>query len=616
MKFGLLFFLFLILGLLYFNSSKEIKHTLRQKEKLSTKSENDTFCNIDFLGIRENEQVEINCQYDLTGQSFRLPSNVKIKYAGGALTGGELIFTHNGKIDGELLNLGLKISGDITLSKRKYILNPDLWEIKQGVVSNFIALKNRRYFNLAVERAKELGANIFEINNSFDAYFNVEAKPLDHSLKQVNIAIHQNSLKIPSNIHLKMSDKVHLRTQPNNSPYYALISSYGTQNIKITGGHLWGDRYAHSYKNFKENSKLNTHEWGRVVSMMGTYNVLIENVEIKDSTGDGYHQSHLFMRDRNGRLVDENKTTKKVIIQKCSLINNRRSNINIIDGRDIVVKDNIIRDAGVDGVYPQSGISLRMEDHETRNDYIMELQEVENIRITDNKFYGSKNIDIVFSRASNSIVENNIFTNSIYLRESHHVSIKKNIFRGTGISFDTAISVVSDDPRDKNNRLNHSNNISHNKIYNFTHGITVDGENHLLDENEVIDAHLGILLLSCNESEFIGNKIISQIKHSQGYSVSDSGMQARSIIIKRGEVKVDGSPLFLTGVRSYDGFEGENTIIIDGVLFSSRDKEPVSVTGSQNVIIENSFSSGGFKQEDSENVLFLENKQGKMAFNQ
>lgn len=90
------------------------------------------------------------------------------------------------------------------------------------------------------------------------------------------------SLRMHDNVTLKMQDDTILQTMTNNAPQYDLILINKVHNAHVIGGTLIGDRDTHTGTN---------GEWGMGIRILGSQNVVIENVIAKDFWGDGFYVS-------------------------------------------------------------------------------------------------------------------------------------------------------------------------------------------------------------------------------------------------------------------------------------------------------------------------------------
>ncbi|WNH10241.1 hypothetical protein [Thalassobellus suaedae] len=167
-------------------------------------------CNFDLNTVQTGDIIVINCIMDLEGQSINLPPNVNLVYEGGDIINGTINVSDNTVISGELLNASLIIGGSTPQMKdTTFNFDPKRWGIVEGKVTNEVALSNRNILQNMIDQTKSMGIETFFIDK-MDAYFHFDYGWYD-SKGYNDMAIH-----LPSNFHLKMSDKTHLRLQPNH----------------------------------------------------------------------------------------------------------------------------------------------------------------------------------------------------------------------------------------------------------------------------------------------------------------------------------------------------------------------------------------------------------------
>lgn len=194
----------------------------------------------------------------------------------------------------------------------------------------------------------------------------------------------QRSIILKSNIDLDLNGST-IQIEANNETNYRILSTIGENNIKIKNGIIIGDRYQHSYK---ENS---TNEWGMGVSVLGSKNVELINLQIKDTTGDGIYVGAI------DGIFSEN-----LIINNCNISNNRRQGISIINGKKIEIMNCEIYN--INGTDPQSGICIECNNPES--EYTDELS------IHDNIIYdAAENLGIHVYRG---LINGDIYNNTVY----------------------------------------------------------------------------------------------------------------------------------------------------------------------------------------------------------
>lgn len=151
-------------------------------------------------------------------------------------------------------------------------------------------------------------------------------------------------LRVPSNVWLRLSPGAVLRHRATGSPAYKIVRiGHGASNVRIDGGGVvQGDRASHDF------SSGGTHEWGYCLAIIGgVSNVVVENVTLRDCTGDG-----LSIHDRG----TDSSRPRGLRIRNVLATNNRRQGMSIVGASGVVVEGG--RFELTSGTPPQSGIDL------------------------------------------------------------------------------------------------------------------------------------------------------------------------------------------------------------------------------------------------------------------
>lgn len=120
---------------------------------------------------------------------------------------------------------------------------------------------------------------------------------------------------------------------------YDVLNVYNVSNVIIRNITIVGDRDTHTGL---------SGEWGMGIGVGSSDTVRIENVTMKNCWGDG-----LYIGKLSDDPVADNKNIKVV---NCTITNNRRNNVSIIHGDDILIDGCTITNAN--GVAPQRGIDI------------------------------------------------------------------------------------------------------------------------------------------------------------------------------------------------------------------------------------------------------------------
>ncbi len=132
--------------------------------------------------------------------------------------------------------------------------------------------------------------------------------------------------------------------------------------INITSSPLTD--YQISQINAKVDSQNYTHEWGHGIEISGSNNIEIENIEIKDCTGDAILTSWLEYKANSADYTQDDMGSR-IKIHDCDLHHCRRQGISLTGSNDINIMNNKIHHIGyaddgvtVDGTAPMFGIDI------------------------------------------------------------------------------------------------------------------------------------------------------------------------------------------------------------------------------------------------------------------
>ena len=420
----------------------------------------------------------------------------------------------------------------------------DKKNIIEGVVSDEIALNNRNVLNESIIYAKENGFTVFEINN-IDAYFKVS----ENNKHEV-----ETSIEIPSDFHFKMGDNCDLRVQPNNNKKYVLVYSRGTENVLISGGVLWGDRYDHEY------SSGGTQEWGHLIMFRGVHNSTIDNVELREGTGDGFEVGGIEHRNNDGSIKANGRESYNVTIKNCIIDDNRRNNISIVDGTNIFVEYNTISNSGsykddaTDGTSPRAGIDIEpYKKNAPDNNSVYDWEKCEEIHIRHNKFINSGSGDLIFFNGENSYAYGNEFSGSVGTSYGYNNKIYDNIFTSKKPDAATGGKAINIDPvvywANGEHRLTDWE-IYGNTITGYQFGMVIGGKDNYVHDNTITNCQRGITFLSSASGLFENNDITSNVSGSIGYRNFWGGdYTMTNMLISGGTIDCVASSINLNGIN-------------------------------------------------------------------
>ena len=558
-------------------------------------------CDFDVSTIAPHTDILINCIYDLNGETLTMPNGVTLKHgAEGKLINGT-ISGDNLKIDGKLLNSTLKIgTGNATLITPEFSFEKENWSLTEGPVSKTLALNNRKHLNSIIELVKRLGATVFEIDQ-LDAYFDVSGVA---AYNPKNFA--PFSIRIPSNFHFKMSPRTFLRVQPSSGWADQLLYSSQTENVKISGGHLIGDRIQHDYVSAADGDSAadrSTHEYGSLVYFGGVINADIDNIQMKDHTGDCIQIQSSGNRRKDGAPVPGETYTKNIRITNCILDGARRNNISLTSCENVLIENNTILNAGLEvpenpdakGTDPRASIDLEaFRETETINgtNILNEYEIVTNVTIRNNDFRGNFR-GINFFSTSNVTVTLNHFDDGVTMLQSSHITVDNNIFdKGPTSNYDPVLDRACYFTSFLRNGVhqNTNNSFTNNTVTGYGLGVGIGGKNAKVLNNNIRDCTEGISFFNGDSNGILidNNSISSALETSIGFSALIGEIE--DVLITNNTVNVQERHVSFGNINKK---ANTNTpyIVFDGCTFETKadgTAVPIVFSGSNNITVKNS----------------------------
>ena len=144
---------------------------------------------------------------------------------------------------------------------------------------------------------------------------------------------------------IELAENAVLKAIPSPYKHYSLISLYEVDNVRITGGKVFGDRFEHL---------ATGGDGGYGIGMWRATNIVVENMEVADCWGDSIFIRFLNYKDENGQTYGE--PCKNIIISNCVLHGSRRQGISVIGAVGLTVRDCEIYD--ITEVAPKTGIDI------------------------------------------------------------------------------------------------------------------------------------------------------------------------------------------------------------------------------------------------------------------
>ena len=466
-----------------------------------------TPCDFDLSDVAANSTVNINCVLDLKGETINLPANVNFDFDGGDIVNGKLVFS-GGYIDGRLLSSKLAIEGDATLKEPDFTFYATRWELIEGQVPQATAENNRLVIQSVIDLTKSLGATTFRINK-LDAFLHGPDK-------------WAYGMRLPSDFNLVMTDDTHLRAFPSPGDYSTiLIMILDVENVTVRGGFLHGERDTHTGPD---------NISGNLMVVKTGINVVVENVHMSYAGSDGINVES-FRNAYDPQYVP----SRNVLIKGCTFDSNRRNNMAITDGVDIIVEDCTFIKAGVDtpfskGTAPRYSIDIEPD----VQDYARPLQLVEVVIIRNCTETGSIGGALVVAAGDDILVEGNTFEKRTAVNTAFNVKIRNNPSLGgviAGIDGVTGVRNIE---------------VSGNTIVNSTPGIRATNQAVQIFDNKIINCGVGIQLYDIKDSNVYGNTIESSGIDGDGINAL---VRLDNVLIENNTINVDDRPFLFTNVN-------------------------------------------------------------------
>lgn len=555
---------------------------------------NTTPCDYTIENLEAGTTLAVECQLDLKGATITIPSGVTLEYKGGEIINGTLNFASAGKIDGNLLNHKLTVTGSVSLLSETFILHPNRWELVQGVTTTQIAQKNNDNLEELMFYTKSIGATTFSIDK-FDAYF--EVSKVTSTTTNRNFYPSYESVNVPGDFTLLMSDNTILRVFPNSNPYYALLAVREVSNVTIKGGILIGDRDEHT---FPDGGR---HEKGHLLHLHGASDSNVDGVTMKYANGDGMKIDGVNFTFQANYIPSHN-----LLVQNCLFDSNRRNNLSITDGFDITIDNNTFLNAGVDtgkseGVTPKFAIDIEATREKDGNENYIYYEKSYDITISNNVERGSAVGGFTVHIGEDVTIENNdVETNISWGGFASGVKIKNNLVQAKSTEENYAIL----GGRSNNFDGSFDNEISGNKIIGFGTGIVLHNRENKVFDNEIENCGIGIYMRNVYDSEIYSNTIYSDdnLKLDNSRGISAFRVNVNNVEIFKNTINVKNDPIRFMEVN--DTNEGKDYVfnVFDNELNSSI-LSTISKSSGIN-FSENNFNIGTIIY-DSSNLDFKDN---------
>ncbi|TPN89120.1 right-handed parallel beta-helix repeat-containing protein [Aquimarina algicola] len=521
-----------------------------------------TPCAIDITKIAANSTVILDCVLDLKGETVTLPANVKFEFEGGDIVGdGKLVF-NGGSIAGELLSSQLEIEGNVELIDPVFNFFPVRWGIIEGKTTQPNAFQNHKVIQSVVDLVKGLGATTFGVNR-MDAYFDTDD-------------IFVNTVRLPSNFHFKMTDNTKMRVFPVDKRFSTrMFMIQEEENVTISGGFVIGDR------NERGSTPASS---GTMINITSGKDILIENVHISNSAVSG-----LTVNSAQFASEPDYDPSTRVIIRGCTFDTNRRNNLSVTDGYDILIEDCKVYRAGIDtptsqGSSPKAGIDVEPD----------QGQKVDKVVVRNNIEEEGAGASFIASGGNDITFIGNTMQRPMAYNIASNVKIINNTITAGGI--DAGIK------NDVARRLNKGNIISGNTITNPGGvGIKAYNQDIKIFDNKIMNCGVGILLNALKNAEIYNNTITSDNDDSFGINAQD---YVDDVTIRNNTITVKGRSMYLDIVNARDTHSSYRFSIVENTYDTGKFG---LVAGTSGVTFDNNTFSNGIRFDASQNVVFKNN---------
>ena len=195
-------------------------------------------------------------------------------------------------------------------------------------------------------------------------------------------------INLRSDIKIILSNNAKLIAIPNGEKSYCILSLRGLNNVSISGGQLYGDRYEH---------QGSEGEWGHGIGIFDSTDIILDGIKIFNCWGDGIYlgSDHEWTQDAG---------CSKIIIQNCELAGNRRNDLSIVSADYVTLKNCIFRDAN--GTDPQFGVDIETNYESNPNQHIY---------IDNCTFYGNAKGSVLINSAANDVQISNSVLNGNFI---------------------------------------------------------------------------------------------------------------------------------------------------------------------------------------------------------
>ncbi len=548
---------------------------------MEPENKSEPMCAFDLRTLTVGEKKMIDCVIDLNGQTINLASDVSLLFGKGDIINGSLNFSGNSKIDSRLLNLGVKINGNVTLLDNDFVFFPTRWNIVEGSTNINNAFQNHKNLQFAVDLIKKLTpSSLFQKTNfnisRMDAYF-------ESNFEAIGIPV----VSIPSNFNLIMSDETTLRVFSVNNPKFTskVIRLVGVSNVSVQGGKIIGDRL----------ERLQPGVGNVLFEIKGGQNITVDNVEMNLGSITGLTINSVGRKGNPIADGTEYFPSKNVIIKNCTFNSNRSNNLSITDGEDITIQNCKLFKAGKNiggsiGAAPRIGIVVEP----------VEGQVVERVIITGNEVREGSGISILAAFGNDILITQNTTEGTVGWNGASNIKIINNPSIG---------GVIAGDDNAFNLSQSTDNEIINNTIRNAPTGILASNDDIIIENNQILNCKVAVQMRNLKDSRFRNNTITSNIEGSFGFNAQ---IKVDNVEIHNNTVTlVDGRPFDIGGIND----DEISQLIIRNNEFNCGKAGRITFSKGINVA-DNTFKNSGFGITSSKNINVTGNKITNVKDNQ
>ncbi len=258
------------------------------------------------------------------------------------------------------------------ITNKEYVIELDRWDIPNDRKE---AVKTTDNIQAAIDWAASEGFGIIRL-------------PAGHYLVgKYGNAVYQAGIELPSNTAFLLDKNATIEMAANDKWNYCAITVTKQKNVLISGGTVIGDKTGHTYTPRTSDGKTNHDEGHCICIQTLSENVTVENMVLKEATGDGVF---LIAQDIKNKDIAQ---VKNIIIQHNNIGYNRRQGISVVGAANVIIKDNEIHHTK--GIAPEHGIDIESHPYKSND-----------IAISSNYFHNNEGHILNFDGVD-TIIEDN-----------------------------------------------------------------------------------------------------------------------------------------------------------------------------------------------------------------